>query len=64
MLGIFTRRDSERISGRMKRLETGETGQGEKQSGDLLDAVEEDMKLADVREEDAEEKARWRQRIC
>lgn len=48
----------------MKRLETGETGHGEKQSGDLLDAVEEDMKLADVREEDAEEKARWRQRIC
>lgn len=45
-------------------METGETGHGGKQSGDLLDAVEEDMKLADAREEDAEEKARWRQRIC
>lgn len=33
---------------------TGETGQGGKQSGDLLDAVEEDMKLADVREEGME----------
>ncbi|KAF7641470.1 hypothetical protein LDENG_00280470 [Lucifuga dentata] len=30
----------------------------------FMDAVKEDMKLVDVREEEAEDRVRWRQMIC
>lgn len=39
-------------------------GLAEEQGGESLDAVEEDTKLVGVREEDTEERIRWRERIC
>ena len=59
--GHVLRRDSEYISGRMRRLELpGRRSSGKPKRG-IMDVVKEDMKLFGVREEDAENRVRWRQ---
>ena len=58
------RRDSQYIDRRMMRLERpGRRSRGRPKRR-FMDVVKEDMKLVGVREEDAEDRVRWRQMIC
>ena len=62
--GHVQRRDSEYISGRMMRLELpGRRSRGRPKRR-FMDVVKEDMKLVGVREEDADDRVRWRWMIC
>ena len=59
--GHVQRRDSEYIGRRMLRMELpGRRSRG-RPKRTFMDVVKEDMKLAGVREEEAEDRVRWRQ---
>ncbi|KAF7667879.1 hypothetical protein LDENG_00044320 [Lucifuga dentata] len=61
--GHVQRRDSERIGRRMLKLELPGRRPRGRPKRRFMDVVKEDMKLAGVREEEAEDRVRWRQMI-
>ncbi|KAF7655305.1 hypothetical protein LDENG_00057930 [Lucifuga dentata] len=62
-LGHVQRRDSEHIGRRMLRLELPGRRPRGRPKRRFMDVVKEDMKLVGVREEEAEDRVRWRQMI-
>ncbi|KAF7651992.1 hypothetical protein LDENG_00102870 [Lucifuga dentata] len=61
--GHVQRRDSEHIGRRMLRLELPGRRPRGRPKRRFMDVVKEDMKLVGVREEEAEDRVRWRQMI-
>ncbi|KAF7669317.1 hypothetical protein LDENG_00206530, partial [Lucifuga dentata] len=61
--GHVQRRDSEHIGRRMPRLELPGRRPRGRPKRKFMDVVKEDMKLVGVREEEAEDRVRWRQMI-
>ncbi|KAF7655665.1 hypothetical protein LDENG_00052730 [Lucifuga dentata] len=61
--GHVQRRDSEHIGRRMLRLELPGRRPRGRPKRRFMDVVKEDMKLVGVREEEAEDRVRWRQLI-